>query len=166
MRWREFLAAHWDVLAAADCFTVEVWTPRGRTRVPGLVLSHLASRRGQIAGISAEPDGPGVTQLMRNATEAEDGFLRHIRFLIHDRDPLFRPHVGRRLTPPAAPRPPSPAHGAVGAVSIEDCLHPTLTRDGCRHRVLPAQRGPAENPRVHAALLRTLAAVGVNAHRP
>ena len=58
-----------------------------------LVLIHLASRRVQIEGISAEPDGPWVTQLMRNATEAEDGFLRHIRFLIHDRDPLFRPAV-------------------------------------------------------------------------
>ena len=55
--WRECLAAHWDVLAAAACFTVAVWTPRGLTRVTVLVLIHLASRRGQIAGISAEPDG-------------------------------------------------------------------------------------------------------------
>ena len=91
--WRECLAAHWDVLAAADCFTVEVWTPRGLTRVTVLVLIHLASRRVQVAGISAEPDGPEVTQLMRNAPDAEDGFLQHIRFLIHDRDPLFRPAV-------------------------------------------------------------------------
>ena len=53
----------------------------------------LASRRGQIAGISAEPDGPWGTQLMRNATDAEDGCLRHRRCLIHDRDPLFRPAV-------------------------------------------------------------------------
>ena len=29
--WLECLAAHGDVLAAADCFTVEVWTPRGLT---------------------------------------------------------------------------------------------------------------------------------------
>ena len=91
--WRECLAAHWDVLAAADFFTVEVWTPRGLTRFTVLVLMHRASRRGQIAGISAEPDGPWVTQLMRHATDAEDGFLRHRRFLIHDRDPLFRPAV-------------------------------------------------------------------------
>ena len=91
--WRECLAAHWDVLAAADCCTVEVWTPRGLTRVTVLVLIHLASRRVQIAGISAEPDGPWGTQLMRNATDAADGFLRHIRVLIHDRDPLFRPAV-------------------------------------------------------------------------
>ena len=58
--WRECLAAHGDGCAAADCFTVELWTPRGLPRVTVLVLMHLASRRGQIAGISAEPDGPGV----------------------------------------------------------------------------------------------------------
>ena len=98
--WRECLAAHGDVRAAADFFTVEVWTPRGLTRVTVLVLSHLASRRVQIAGISAEPDGPGVPQLMRNAPDAEDGCLRHIRFLLHDRDPLFRP-TGRDTLPPA-----------------------------------------------------------------
>ena len=97
---RECLAAHGDVLAAADCFTVAVWTPRGLTRFTVLVLMHLASRRGQIAGISAEPDGPWVTQLMRNAPDAEDGCLRHIRVLIHDRDPLFRP-AGRDTLPPA-----------------------------------------------------------------
>ena len=87
------------MLAAADCFTVAVWTPRGLTRFTVLVLSHLASRRVQIAGISAEPDGPGVTQLMRNATDAEDGCLRHSRVLIHDRDPLFRPAVRDPLPP-------------------------------------------------------------------
>ena len=59
--WRECLAAHGDVRAAADCFTVELWTPRGLPRFPVLVLMHLASRRVQIAGISAEPDGPWVT---------------------------------------------------------------------------------------------------------
>ena len=102
--WRECLAAHGDVRAAADCFTVAVWTPRGLPRFTVLVLMHLASRRGQIAGISAEPDGPWVTQLMRNAPDAADGCLRHIRVLIHDRDPLFRP-AGRDTLPPAAVTP-------------------------------------------------------------
>ena len=97
--WREFLAAHWDVLAAADFFTIEVWTPRGLTRFTVLVLIHLASRRVQIAGISAQPDGPWVTQLMRNATDIQDGFLRNMRFLIHDRDPLFRPAMRDTLPP-------------------------------------------------------------------
>jgi len=86
--WREFLATHWEVLAAADFFTVEVWMPRGLTRLTVLVLIELATRRVQIAGITADPDGPWVTQLTRNATDAEDGFLRGTRFLIHDRDPL------------------------------------------------------------------------------
>ena len=108
--WREFLAAHWDVLAAADFFTVEVWTPRGLTRFTVLVLIELATRRVHIAGISAEPDGPWVTQLMRNATDAEDGFLRGTRMLIHDRGPLYSHAVRDALTaagvtPVAAPRP-------------------------------------------------------------
>ena len=38
--WRECLAAHWDVRAAADCFTVAVWTPRGLPRFPVLVLRY------------------------------------------------------------------------------------------------------------------------------
>ena len=97
---RACLAAHGDVLAAADCFTVAVWTPRGLTRFPVLVLMHRASRRGQIAGISAEPDGPWVPQLMRHAPAAADGCLRHIRVLIHDRDPRFR-LAGRDTLPPA-----------------------------------------------------------------
>jgi hypothetical protein len=30
--WKEFLRRHWDVLVAADFFTVEVWTRSGLTR--------------------------------------------------------------------------------------------------------------------------------------
>ena len=63
-------AAHWDVLAAADFFTVEVWMPRGLTRFTVLVLIELATRRVQVAGITAERDGAWVTHLTRNATDA------------------------------------------------------------------------------------------------
>lgn len=45
--------------------------------------------------MTAEPNGPWVTQLIRNATDAEDGFLRSTRLLLHDRDPLFS-HDARR----------------------------------------------------------------------
>ena len=31
--WKEFLSRHWEVIAAADFFTVEVWTPRGLQRL-------------------------------------------------------------------------------------------------------------------------------------
>ena len=101
--WREFLAAHWDVMAAADFFTVEVWLPRGLTRFTVLVLIELATRRVEIAGITADPDGPWVTQLARNATDAEDGFLRGRRFLIHDRDPLFTDAVRDTLAAAGVP---------------------------------------------------------------
>ena len=35
--WQQFLQAHWEVLAAADFFTVEVWTRTGLVRVVVLV---------------------------------------------------------------------------------------------------------------------------------
>ena len=54
-------------MAPADFFTVEVWLPRGLTRFTVLVLIELATRRVEIAGITADPDGPWVTQLARNA---------------------------------------------------------------------------------------------------
>ena len=63
--------------------------PRGLTRFTVFVLLEAATRRVQIAGITAEPDGPWVIQLTRNATDAVGGFLLGTCFLIHDRDPLF-----------------------------------------------------------------------------
>ena len=47
--WREFLKTHWDVLAAADFFSVEVWTATGLTRYAVLFVLDLATRRVQIA---------------------------------------------------------------------------------------------------------------------
>ena len=87
--WREFLKAHWDVLAAADFFTVEVWTATGLTRYVVLFVIELATRRVHIAGITSEPDSAWVVQCSRQLTDAVDGFLVSKRFLLHDRDPLF-----------------------------------------------------------------------------
>jgi transposase InsO family protein len=49
----------------------------------------LSTRRVEIAGITPEPDSAWMTQVSRNVTDANDGFLMGKRFLIHDRDPLF-----------------------------------------------------------------------------
>jgi transposase InsO family protein len=87
--WQEFLKAHWDVLAAADFFSVEVWTATGLTRYAVLFVIELATRRVQIAGVSAEPDSAWVVQCSRQLTDPLDGFLMGKRFLLHDRDPLF-----------------------------------------------------------------------------
>jgi len=87
--WREFLKAHWHVLAATDFFTVEVWTATGLTRYVVLFVIELATRRVHVAGIAAEPDGAWVVQCGRQLTDSVDGFLVGKRFLLHDRDPLF-----------------------------------------------------------------------------
>ena len=87
--WQEFLKAHWDVLAAADFFTVEVWTATGLTRYVVLFVIELATRRVHIAGIASAPDSAWVVQCGRQLTDAVDGFLVGKRFLLHDRDSLF-----------------------------------------------------------------------------
>ena len=87
--WQEFLKAHWDVLAAADFFTANVWTATGLTRYVVLFVIELATRRVHIAGIASEPDSAWVVQCGRQLTDAVDGFLAGKRFLLHDRDSLF-----------------------------------------------------------------------------
>jgi transposase InsO family protein len=87
--WHEFLKAHWDVLAAADFFTVEVWTAMGLTRYMVFFVIELATRRVHVAGIASEPDSAWVVQCGRQLTDPIDGFLAGKRFLLHDRDPLF-----------------------------------------------------------------------------
>jgi putative transposase len=53
--WTEFLKTHWDVLAAADFFTVDVWTGRGLTRFAVLFFIELSTRRVEIAGTRRSP---------------------------------------------------------------------------------------------------------------
>ena len=88
-RWRDFLSAHWDVLAATDFFSVEVWTARGLTTYYVLFVIELSTRRVEIAGITPHPHGSFMAQIARNLTDFEDGFLHGKRYLIHDRDPKF-----------------------------------------------------------------------------
>jgi transposase InsO family protein len=64
----EFVRAHWSVLAAADFFTVEVWTGGRLTRFAVLFVMDLATRRVEIAGIVPEPDGAWVLQCGRQIT--------------------------------------------------------------------------------------------------
>ena len=87
--WDTFLKAHWEHIAAADFFTVEVWTLGGLVRYHVLIVMDLATRHVEVAGICPQPDGPWMMQVARNLTYGIDGFLRHKRFLIHDRDPVF-----------------------------------------------------------------------------
>ncbi len=87
--WNEFIGSHWDSLAAADFFTVEVWTPFGLVRHMVFFVIELSTRRVTIAGVAPDPNGSWMNQVARNLTDCFDGFLVGKRYLIHDRDPLY-----------------------------------------------------------------------------
>ena len=87
--WKQFLSQHWELIVAADFFTVEVWTRRGLQRVVVLFLIELSTLRVEVAGIASAANGLWMDQIGRNLTDAETGILAGKSYLIHDRDPLF-----------------------------------------------------------------------------
>ena len=87
--WETFLKAHWGAIAATDFFSVEVITRSGLIRHFVLFVIDLKTRRVNIAGILRQPNGEWMSQIARNLTDCETGFLNEARYLIHDRDPLF-----------------------------------------------------------------------------
>lgn len=64
--WASFLKAHWDVMAATDFFTVEVWTARGLATYYVLFVIHLSTRSVHIAGVAMVPNGAFMKQVARN----------------------------------------------------------------------------------------------------
>ncbi len=87
--WKEFLEQHWDLIVAADFFTIEAWTQRGLQRFLVLFFIELSTRKVEVAGIASVAHGLWMSQIGRNLTDAVDGILSGKRYLIHDRDPLF-----------------------------------------------------------------------------
>ncbi len=89
--WSTFLKAHWDVLAAIDFTTIEVWTRGGPVTYYLLFVMKLATRRVYFAGCTTNPDGTWMKRIARNLTDVEDGFLNGKRYLWMDRDGKFCP---------------------------------------------------------------------------
>jgi hypothetical protein len=89
MTWKEFLRTHWEVLAATDFFTVEVWTALGLVRYHVLFMIRLATREVQIAGIIPEPHERWMKQVARNLSDGLAGVMLGCRYLLHDRSTLF-----------------------------------------------------------------------------
>ncbi len=85
----KFLKAHWEAIAAADFFTVEIWARTGLRRYFVFFVMDLATRNVEVAGITAFPSGVWMTQIARNLTDVAIGFLSDHRYLICDRDPLY-----------------------------------------------------------------------------
>jgi transposase InsO family protein len=87
--WSTFLRRHWDVIAAADFFTVEVWTARGLSRYSVFFVIDLTTRELKVVHIACQWNGEQMVQLARALTDPIEGFLRGKRYLIVDRDPLY-----------------------------------------------------------------------------
>jgi putative transposase len=97
MTWRTFIKAHWDVLAAIDFTTIEVWTRGGLITFYLLFVMELKTRRVHLAGCMPHPNDGGMKQIARNLTDPMDGFLLGKRYLLMDRDGKFSPAFRDRL---------------------------------------------------------------------
>jgi putative transposase len=95
--WSTFLKAHWEVLAAIDFTTIEIWTKGGLVTYYLLFVMELKTRRVHFAGCTPHPDGQWMRQIARNLTDAEDGFLLGKRHVLMDRDGKFTPAFRQTL---------------------------------------------------------------------
>jgi len=95
MPWKTFIKAHLGAIAAMDFFNVEVLSLAGLVRYYVLFVIDIQTCRVHIAGIVRQAHGAWMKQVGRNLTDGVDGFLNGMRYLIHDRDPLFYPRIPR-----------------------------------------------------------------------
>ncbi len=86
--WKEFLKSHWNVLAACDLFSIELFVKGKLVRYMVLFAIDVATRKVEILGVHAQPNGPWMEQIARNVS-SEGGFLTGKKYLIHDRDSLY-----------------------------------------------------------------------------
>src|ERR1700680_94585 len=71
--WSTFLKAHWQVFAASDFLTLEVWTGRGLVIHYLLFVISLADRVVDLVGITTRPGEAWMPQAARNLIDAESG---------------------------------------------------------------------------------------------
>ena len=83
---RELLAAQAHAVIACDFLVVETVLLK---RLQVLVFIEHGSRRLHLEGVTARPAGAWAAQQARNLAMDLDDRLGTLRFLIHDRDPLF-----------------------------------------------------------------------------
>ncbi len=89
--WRQFLGAQAHAIIACDFLVVETVLLK---RLHVLVFIEHGTRRLHLAGVTAHPTGAWAVQQARNLAMDLGDRLGTLRFLIHDRDPLFTTAFG------------------------------------------------------------------------
>jgi len=89
--WRQFLAAQAHAIIACDFLVVETVLLK---RLHVLVFIEHGTRRLHLAGVSPHPTGAWAAQQARNLAMDLGERLGTLRFLVHDRDPLFTAAFG------------------------------------------------------------------------
>jgi putative transposase len=87
--WKTFIQAHWDVLAAVDFTTIEVWTKGGLVTYYLLFVMELKTRRVHLAACTPTLGDAYMKQMARNLTDPFDGFLKDSKYVMMDRDANF-----------------------------------------------------------------------------
>jgi transposase InsO family protein len=89
--WRQFLTAQARAIIACDFLVVETALLK---RLYVLVFIEHGTRRLHLAGVTVHPTGAWTVQQARNLAMNLGDRLGTLRFLIHDRDPLFTAAFG------------------------------------------------------------------------
>lgn len=84
--WRQFLTAQAHAIIACDFLVVETMLLK---RLYVLVFIEHGTRKVHLAGVTAHPTGAWTMQQARNLAMELGNRIAELRFLIHDRDPLF-----------------------------------------------------------------------------
>jgi putative transposase len=89
--WRQFLTAQAHAIIACDFLVVETVLLQ---RLYVLVFIEHGTRRLHLGGVTAHPTGAWAAQQPRNLAMDLGDHLGTLRFLIHDRDPVFTTAFG------------------------------------------------------------------------
>jgi putative transposase len=89
--WRQFLTAQAHAIIACDFLVVETVLLQ---RLYVLVFIEHGTRGLHVAGVTARPTGSWAAQQARNLAMDVGDRLGTLRFLIHDRDPVFTAAFG------------------------------------------------------------------------
>jgi transposase InsO family protein len=87
---KTFIKSHWEVLAAIDFTSIEVWTKTGLVTYYLLFGMELSTRRVHLATCTRALGDDFMKQIARNLTDPFNGFLKDKRYLLIDRDSNFR----------------------------------------------------------------------------